>query len=174
MTPFSTLEVCVLPSVLLIFGLRPTSRARTPPLRNSNPAPVYLRAAAGASPIVACPPALHAGAIYTNGQALEKPCNSATFCKLVQRPRPWQAGQARSASRSVVTISDLDLASDPGRRASLHTCPGKRRAISVGVHYSPRLHVPGREVKRKRASPASQTEKEWCHRRRQAPSARHV
>ena len=69
MTPFSTLEVFVLSSVLLLYGAghrEPTSlRATTSPLSNSNPAPVYVRAAAGTSPVVACPPAAtHRGQVH--------------------------------------------------------------------------------------------------------------
>ena len=111
-------------------------------MRHSNPDPVYLRAAAGTSPVVAGPPAAtHRGHVHQSTNAL-KPCISPIFSKFFQRPKPSQAGQARSASRSVVTISDLDPASEPGRRAVLEGCSGKRRAISVGVHYSPRCSTP--------------------------------
>ena len=76
-----------------------------------------------------------------------QPNNLPGFSKLFQSPRPSQPGQTRSASRSAVTVSELDYASDAHRRAKLEGYPGKRRAISVGVHYhSPRsFHVPGRE-----------------------------
>ena len=55
------------------FGLRPTAPARISMVRHSNLDPVYLRATAGTSPVVAGQPALHADAIYTSGQLLEKP-----------------------------------------------------------------------------------------------------
>ena len=42
-------------------------------MSDSNPDPVYPRAAAGTSPVVAGPTALHAKAMYTTGQLLEKP-----------------------------------------------------------------------------------------------------
>ena len=73
-----------------------------------------------------CVPALAApprGQVHQWINAFQ-PNNRARLCKLVQRPRPSQAGHACSASRSFVTISDLDPASDPGQRALLHRCPG--------------------------------------------------
>ena len=142
-------------------GPRPTARAKISPVRHSNPDPDYLRAAAGTSPVVACPPAATPrGHVHQWINAL-KPNNRARLCKLVQRPRPFQAGHACSASRSPVPKSDLDPASDPRRRASLHGCPGKRRAISVGVHYSPRFS--------KRAG-----ESDAAGMASQAPSGRHL
>ena len=128
------------------FGLRPTARARISTVSRSNPDRVYLRAAAGTSPVVAVAAATHRGRVHQWINALQLH-NLPTFSKLFQRPRPSQPGQARPASRSVVTVSELDPASDAGRRAKLEECPGERRAISVGVHYhSPRwFHVPGRE-----------------------------
>ena len=128
-------------------GLRPTARARISPVRRSNPDPVYVRASAGTSPVVACPPpvvseveppaATPRGHVHQWINAFQ-PINRATLCKLVQRPRPFPAGQARSASRFPVTRSVLDTASDSGPRASLHRCPGKRPPISADVHFSPR------------------------------------
>ena len=116
-------------------GLPPTARARISPVRHSNPDPVYLRAAAGTSPVVAFPPpvvseveplaATPRGAMATQWINALQRTNPPTFSKLFQSPRPSQAGQARSASRSAVTISDLDPASDPGRRASLEGHPPK-------------------------------------------------
>ena len=123
-------------------GSPPTARAWISAMRNPDRFPVYTRAAAGTSPVVACPPAATPrGHVHQWINAFQ-PNNRARLCKLVQRPRPSQAGQVRSASHSVVTTSDLDPASDPGRRASLHWCPRKRRTISAGVHYSPRCSTP--------------------------------
>ena len=105
--------------------LRPTTRARISPVRHLNPDRVYLRAAVCTSPVVACPPAAtHRGQVHQWINAFQ-PNNSPTFSKLFQRPRPFQAGPARSASRSVVTIFDLDPASDPGRRAIIGNVPPK-------------------------------------------------
>ena len=124
------------------FRFTPSQVRRISTARYSEPDPVYLRAAAGTSTVVACPPAATPrGHVHQWINAVQ-PNNSPTFSKLFQRPTPSQAGQARSASRSAVPKSDLDPASDPGRRALLHGCPGKRRAISVGVHYSSRAPRP--------------------------------
>ena len=140
------------------FGLRPTARARISTVRHSNPDPVYPRAAREISPGLVGPPPAHRESIdFLPPSALRPPPffavhqwinvlhrpNPPTFSKLFQRPRPSQAGQARSASRSAVTISDLDPASDPGRRASLEGYPGKRRTISVRRSLFPEvLDVP--------------------------------
>ena len=201
-------------------------------MRNSEPDPVYLRGAREISPgLVGLPPrtprihdflppsacgersrtALRPPPFFAVHQwtsALERP-NPPRFSKLFQRPRPSQAGQARSASRSAVTISDLSPASGAGRRAELEGCPGKRRAISVSVHYSPRCSMSGNGAGAEGAGyaqfaapdpfaalwlvvpgppplappsqgwerRASQTQKEWRHRRHlgaiSAPSGRH-
>ena len=181
------------------------ARARISTVRHSDPAPVYLRAAAGTSPVVAAgkppaatpprlssavrPPSVRLPRVSTDfpppvvseveppsacGErsrtALRpppvvseveppffavhqwinafQPNNSPTFSKLFQRPRPWQAGQARSASRSVVTISDLDPASDPGRRASLEGYPPKTPSDFRRCSLFPRCSMSQEEVTR--------------------------
>ena len=120
------------------------SSALTPPPSALRPPPFFTRLHDFPPPSALRPPPFFAVHQWINAL---KPNNRARLCKLVQRPRPFQAGHACSASRSPVPKSDLDPASDPGRGGSLHGCPGKRRAISVGVHYhSPRwFHLPGRE-----------------------------
>ena len=207
------------------FGLRPRAPARIFAVRRSNPDPVYLRAAAGRSPVVAGlspahrvsmtffrppsdfarlhdfpppsalrPPPFFAVHQWINAFYLH---NLPTFSKFFQRPRPSQPGQARSASRSAVTVSDLDPASDAGRRAWLEGCPGKSRAISVGVHYSSRCSTsqergdtetaPGPKALVMRCSTpltppsqgwererASQTQQEWRHRRHPGAIWRHL
>ena len=110
-------------------------------MRNSDPIAVYLRAAAGTSPVGAGPPAAtYRGQVH---QLINPflPGYSATFCQLLPRSRPFQAGQGHSASRSVITISDLDRRLIRAEERSWHTCPGKRPPISADVQYSPRCSM---------------------------------
>ena len=131
-------------------------------MRNPNRVPVSLRAAREISP-GSCralprtarlhdfppPSALRPPPFFAVHQSINafQPNNLPGFSKLFQSPRPSQPGQTRSASRSAVTVSELNPASDAAEEQQLEGYPGKRRAISVGVHYhSPRwFHVRGRE-----------------------------
>ena len=119
------------------------SSALTPPPSALRPPPFFTRLRLSSASALRPPPFF---AVHQSINAFQ-PNNRPRLSKLFQRPRPSQAGHACSASRSAVPKSDLNPASDPCRRATLEGYPGKRRAISVGVHYhSPRwFHVPGRE-----------------------------
>src|ERR1700726_3708118 len=70
---------------------------RISPVRDSNPDPVYPRAAAGTSPLVAGPTALHAEAAYTGGHSLEKPGKLTRSSHLLPRPNRPSDRQATSA-----------------------------------------------------------------------------